>query len=179
MKKVLSDPQKRRTYDQYGEEGLKDMPAPPDSSGGGGSYQNGYNPRNAEDIFAEFFGSSPFEFGSAGLGRSMRFSSSDGGGGTFGGFGGFGSENIFRNYSDGTGASMPKKPPPVESKLNCSLEELYTGSTRKMKISRTIVDAHGFVSLFLLFLLFLQFLQLYIYIGEERFMYAAILMDLN
>ncbi|KAL2543920.1 DNAJ heat shock family protein [Forsythia ovata] len=131
---VLSDPQRRQTYDQYGEEGLKDMPPP-----GSNESQNGFNPRNAEDIFAEFFGSSPFGFGSAGAARSMRFSSDRGG--PFGGFGT--TSNIFRNYSDGTGASMPKKPPPVESKLPCSLEELYAGSTRKMKISRQVVDANG------------------------------------
>lgn len=138
----MSDPQKRQIYDQYGEEGLKDMP-PTGSNGfpfanGGGSDSNGFNPRNAEDIFAEFFGSSPFGFGSSGPGRSSRFQSE--GAGMFGGFGG--SENIFRSYSEGV---MPKKPPPVESKLPCSLEELYSGSTRKMKISRTVVDANGYV----------------------------------
>ncbi|GMP94724.1 hypothetical protein CsSME_00044067 [Camellia sinensis var. sinensis] len=133
---VLSDPQKRAIYDQYGENGLKDMP-PPGSSGSSG-FPNGFNPRNAEDIFAEFFGSSPFGFGSAGVGRSTRFQSD--GGGMFGGFGG--SENIFRTYSDGC---APKKPPPIESKLPCSLEELYNGSTRKMKISRKAMDANGWL----------------------------------
>ncbi|KAL8090121.1 uncharacterized protein LOC141697895 isoform X1 [Apium graveolens] len=133
---VLSDPQKRTTYDQHGEEGLKDMPVPGPSGSGG--FPNGFNPRNAEDIFAEFFGSSPFEFGSAGVGRSTRYSS-DGGG--FRGFGG--GDNMFRTYSDGAVPQTPKKPPPVESKLPCTLEELYSGSSRKMKISRTVVDANG------------------------------------
>ncbi|XP_039057709.1 dnaJ homolog subfamily B member 4-like [Hibiscus syriacus] len=134
---VLSDPQKRAIYNQQGEEGLKNIPPP----GSGGSSRNGFcgssgfNPRNAEDIFAEFFGSSPFEFGSVGPGRSARFHSD---GGKFGGFGC--TDNNFRTYNDTT---PPRKPPPVESKLPCTLEELYTGSTRKMKISRTVVNSSG------------------------------------
>lgn len=123
-------------YDQYGEEGLKDRPPP-----GNESASSGFNPRNAEDIFAEFFGSSPFGFGSSGPGRSKRFPS-DGGATTFGGFSA--TDNNFRTYSTGTGrGNMPKKPPPVETKLACSLEELYSGSTRKMKISRSVVDVNG------------------------------------
>lgn len=121
-------------YDQYGEEGLKDRPPP-----GNEPTSSGFNPRNAEDIFAEFFGSSPFGFGSSGPGRSKRFPS-DGGPSTFGGFSA--NDNNFRTYSTGR-ANVPKKPLPVETKLPCSLEELYSGSTRKMKISRSVVDANG------------------------------------
>ncbi|CAH2075747.1 unnamed protein product, partial [Thlaspi arvense] len=118
-----------------GEEGLKDMP-PPGSSG----FSDGFNPRNAEDIFAEFFGSSPFEYTPKSGVRNTKFQSE--GGGTFAGFGG--NENMFRTYScNGAGANWPKKPPPIESKLPCTLEELYNGSTRKMKISRTVVDFNG------------------------------------
>lgn len=137
---VLSDPQKRAIYDQYGEEGLKAS-----ADGGGSSSMNGsanqrFNPRNAEDVFAEFFGSSkPFE--NMGRAKSMRFQTE--GAGTFGGFGG--NENKFRSHKDsvGTSSNQARKPPPVETKLPCTLEELYAGSTRKMKISRNVVKPNG------------------------------------
>ncbi|KAM0945687.1 putative DnaJ domain, Chaperone J-domain superfamily [Dioscorea sansibarensis] len=142
---VLSDAQKRAIYDQYGEEGLKGMPPP--GSGSSTSYANGpsgpanfhFNPRNAEDIFAEFFGGSGFGFEPTGRAKSMRFQ-------TDGRFGGHDINSAYRTYSEGVGSggsSQPRKAPPVESKLACSLEELYTGSTRKMKISRNIIGANG------------------------------------
>lgn len=94
------------------------------------------NPRNADDIFAEYFGaSSPFGTNSPNSSSTgtTRFRNGD---------------DVFQEFfGDGSGtstSSMPKKkPPPLECKLPCSLEELYSGSSRKMKISRDVVKANG------------------------------------
>ncbi|CAL0313487.1 unnamed protein product [Lupinus luteus] len=143
---VLSDPQKRAIYDQYGEDGLKGQVPPPDA-GGASFFQSGdgpttfrFNPRNADDIFAEFFGfSSPFGgMGGGGGSGGMR-----GGTRTFGGV--FG-DDIFSSFGDGSGRPMshgPRKASPIENVMPCSLEDLYKGTTKKMKISRQIADASG------------------------------------
>lgn len=121
---------------------------PPDAAGGPGGgatfFQTGdgpnvfrFNPRNANDIFAEFFGfSSPFGGmggpGSGMRGGNTRFSSS-----MFG-------DDIFSSFGDSRSMnSGPRKAPPIEQRLPCSLEELYKGATKKMKISREIADASG------------------------------------
>lgn len=155
---VLSDPQKRQIYDLYGEEALKSgqFPPPPNaragSGGGAGHYRqhqqqnygggagnsqyNGtsfrFNPRDAEDIYAELFGSETAANGGRG-GRGYRdgFYRASNSGATSG-------------PSSGAAGEM-RKGPPVENALPCSLEELYRGGTRKMKISRTVFDAAGYV----------------------------------
>jgi DnaJ family protein B protein 4 len=150
---VLSDPQKRQIYDLYGEEALKSgqFPPPPPSSPSSSSrvpgaqhhhYQNRqhhhhptsfrFNPRDAEDIYAEIFGSE---------------SNGAGGGGGAGATRGFGRDGFFRSPigSDFGGSSGSRKAAPLENLLPCSLEEIYKGAKKKMRISRNVYDAIGYV----------------------------------
>ncbi|XP_028798873.1 chaperone protein dnaJ A6 [Neltuma alba] len=59
---VLSDPEKREVYDQYGEDALKDGMG----GGGGGPFHNPF------DIFESFFGGSAFGGGSSSRGRRKK-----------------------------------------------------------------------------------------------------------
>uniref|UniRef100_A0A0E0KY24 J domain-containing protein n=1 Tax=Oryza punctata TaxID=4537 RepID=A0A0E0KY24_ORYPU len=118
---VLSDPQKRAIYDQFGEDGLKAGAPPPTSSSSsthGGGFR--FSPRSAEEIFSEMFGGA---FGGAGP-RTPH------------GFPGFGG-------SPRAGETSATKAPAIERQLACSLEDLYRGATKKMKISRDVLDATG------------------------------------
>lgn len=124
---VLSDSQKRQIYDLYGEEGLKSFEFCGPSDEEKTSTNNtkyGFNRRDADDIFNEFFGGS------------------DGGG-----MGGGSGKSGF--YSNGdTGNHGNKKAAAIESKLICSLEELYKGARRKMRISRSVPDDFGSVGFY-------------------------------
>ena len=124
----LTDPQKRQIYDLYGEEALKSGQVPPRRGTNNHHHPDPsfrFNPRDPDDIYAELFN------GSEG-GRSRAY------------------KDAFFTTSNGEFGNSSRKAPPVENLLPCSLEELYKGAKKKMKISRTIADALGFVFLSLL-----------------------------
>lgn len=41
------------------------------------------------------------------------------------------------------GRAGPRQDPPIEHQLPCTLEELYKGATKRMKISRSVTDVSG------------------------------------
>ncbi|KAL7922422.1 hypothetical protein ACQKWADRAFT_79282 [Trichoderma austrokoningii] len=187
---ILSDPEKRKIYDQYGLEFLLRGGAPPPEGaqgaspfaggaggmpggfggfdfggipGGGGGTRtfhfstggNGskaYNFTNPEDIFTEFMRSGGMHGGGVG-GDDDDFgffgSSSFGPGANGGGGGGGGGPRPARTRARSGFAEAPRdrEPTPmittVERPLPLSLEELYKGTTKKMKIKRKVYDDSG------------------------------------
>ncbi|KAI9026665.1 hypothetical protein CLU79DRAFT_742855 [Phycomyces nitens] len=156
---VLSDKDKRAIYDQYGEEGLKAGPPPPGGAGGfpggagggfgfpgggGGTYTfttggpgggGGFHPSDADDIFKHFFAS----FGGGGGGGGM-------GGDEFESFGGAPGGFSFGGGRPGGGGQRFKqrqssaKPPAIKRILPISLEDLYKGTTKRLKVTRKLRD---------------------------------------
>ena len=111
------------------------MPVHAEANGNGQNNKYKYNPRNAEDVFSEVFGSaSPYPGAKnppyTSRAKSMHSPYKDI------------PDNMFRNFHEGSSSSV-RKEPPVENKLPCTLEELYNGSSRKMRISRNILGVGG------------------------------------
>ena len=176
---VLSDPEKRKTYDQYGLEFLLRGGAPmPENAGnaGPGGSPGGFP---AGGMPGGFQGFSPGGMPGGGT-RSFHFTSNGGGSGGFsfgdpfetfsnfqrnggGGGGGFGDDgdDPFASIFGGMGGmgggrpsgasrrstggrGMPRQPTPevsvVERPLPVTLEEIYKGAHKKMKIKRKTYD---------------------------------------
>jgi len=180
---VLSDPEKRKVYDQYGLEFLlKGGGAPPPGAeeggvpggfsggfpggfqsfgsggpGGGRSFHfstnggsGGFNFGNPEDIFAQFAKSS-----GGGGGAGASFGEEDPLFDLLGGMGGSGGSRSRRTGGGGFGGAgfggSPRAQPRPETQevsilekdLPVSLEDLYKGAKKKMKINRKKFDAKG------------------------------------
>lgn len=176
---VLSDKKKRNIYDQVGEEGLKGQP-PPGADGGMGGMPGGmggmggmpgsfsftsfggpgggggaYQPRDANDIFSQFFGGSsgladlfggmggaggPAKRPRARAGHAHGGGDPSGMGGGMGGMpgmGGFSGMGGFPGMAGGAGGSAPPEAtPPVVHTVGVTLEDLYSGVTKRMRIQR-------------------------------------------
>ena len=183
---MLSDPQKRKIFDQFGSEGLRAGGGggngggggfsgfPGGFPGGGGGGGSGFHFSDPNELFSRMFGggaggafSSPFgDLGGMGgnpFGASM-FSGMGGGGGgqngmfgPMGGMGGMGG----RAAAGGGGMGGPAKrhssaaqsskrhateAEVVQRPLPVTLEDLFTGTKKKLKINRRVLqDADGSV----------------------------------
>lgn len=169
---ILSDPEKRKTYDDYGLEFLlRGGPPPPDPSAGGA----GGNPfAGAGGMPGGFAG-----FGGMPQGRSFHFTTGGGGGGfsfsnsddifaefmkqsgSFGGTGADDHDDIFTQFGGAGRGGRTKTanfggPEPVrrqraaspevtviERPLPVTLEEMFHGAHKKMKMQQKTFDEAG------------------------------------
>ncbi|CEP01267.1 hypothetical protein PBRA_001873 [Plasmodiophora brassicae] len=134
---VLHDKDKRAVFDRYGEEGLKQAPVLQGIPDGTGGQTGGYTFRgNPQDIFEQFFagfgggGGLDDIFMHGGMG-GPRGRAGSGGMPGFGGFGGSG----FGGSPFGARAA-PSKPEPHVTQVPVSLEDLYTGFSKKLAVTR-------------------------------------------
>ncbi|KAM4747247.1 dnaJ homolog subfamily B member 1 [Rhinophrynus dorsalis] len=138
---VLSDPKKRDVFDKFGEEGLKGSPG-----GGGGSGPNGPSfsytfHGDPHAMFTEFFGGrNPFD---TFFSRGEEDMDTDD---PFAGFGMGGFSSLGGFHRGAAGRQEPvtrKQDPPIVRELPVSLDEVFNGCTKKMKISHKRLGPDG------------------------------------
>uniref|UniRef100_A0A8C3F544 DnaJ heat shock protein family (Hsp40) member B13 n=1 Tax=Chrysemys picta bellii TaxID=8478 RepID=A0A8C3F544_CHRPI len=114
---------KRGIYDKFGEEGLKG--GIPLEFGSENPWSVGYVFHgNAEKVFKEFFGGdNPF----------AEFFAPDG-------------SEVNTAFGGLRGKGVAKQDPPIERDLYLSLEDLFYGCTKKIKISRRVMNEDGHTS---------------------------------
>jgi curved DNA-binding protein len=123
---VLKDPEKRKFYDQYGENWQQAQQggfAGGGAQGFGGGGFTGANPEGFSDFFSDMFG---------GGGGGFRYANDGGfGGGGFGGAAG--------------GRSRKARGEDLHSKVTVSLEDAYNGTTRSIRLQVPEANAQGMV----------------------------------
>lgn len=148
---ILSDKKRRDVYDQYGEEGLKGG-MPGESAGQGGHHNFTYTHIDPRATFSQFFGSDkPFEaFFGGGMGHGANFFMDDEIDMELDPFSQFGGRNnAFRSQSFTAGsphmprAKAQKQDPPIEHDLYVTLEDIFKGCTKKMKINKKVYNAEA------------------------------------
>jgi DnaJ family protein B protein 4 len=186
---VLSDPQKRTVYDQFGEEGLKGGGGPPPGAGGGfpggggagfsgfssgspsgstftftsggpgGGFgrSSGFTASDPQKIFEHIFGMGGF----GGKSNMFNMSNDDDGFGSFSNFGGMpggmsgihsmgggmprGRQSSTQSFRSSSGTRNPspskrEQPNEITRPLKVTLNDLYTGTTKRLKVGRRLLD---------------------------------------
>lgn len=181
---ILSDPEKRKIYDQYGLEFLlRGGASPPDGAAGGNPFAG------AGGVPPDFGGFDFSNMGGADSGGARTFHFNVGGGGGGGGFNFSGAESVFNNFmrtggagvgdddaftnffgagmgagnrprtrartgfadapgaGAGAGGRGPRQQTPevttVERPLPVTLEDMFKGANKKMKIKCKLFDPNG------------------------------------
>ncbi|KAH7423802.1 hypothetical protein KP509_12G074300 [Ceratopteris richardii] len=129
---VLSDPEKRATYDEYIEKGTKQISRR--ENGFANDNKRHSDAANAEKFFAHVFGKGshiPFnkETSTAMPHEDPVICKP--------------SHSKEIPMMQGVAFNGLRKPPPIERKLHCTLEELHNGSIRRIKISRNVIAPGG------------------------------------
>ncbi|XP_060941875.1 dnaJ homolog subfamily B member 13-like [Limanda limanda] len=117
---VLSDPRKKATFDKFGEEGLKGGIPPEFGRGGAWSSKYAYH-RNPEKTFKQFFGGdNPFAV--------------------------FSANDVPLHFGGLKPVVVKTQDLPIERDLHLSLDDLFLGCTKKIKISRRVMNEGGYTS---------------------------------
>lgn len=145
----LSDVEKKRVYDQVGSDNMYGGGFPGGGSGDqeycgqmphGAGTKFHFSKNRADDIFKSFFGTGdPFAAGGE-MGGGMSFGGMDfgNGGGMPGGFSFGGMQGM-----QGMQQQPQRKADPINHTLYVTLEDIYKGTTKKMRITKKVLDSSG------------------------------------